>query len=356
MLALGCNALPERVGRTRHQPDIGVRFRMVPRYVVILLMVSLESRVACAQLSASPEASAAQIEEHARTLIDLGLSQGLRERARGGDLEAQFLLGGVYARGEGVPQDAEEAIFWWRKAADGGSAEAQNELGAAYAEGLGVKADPRMAVEWFQQAAQQGLAVALVNLGNAYWNGTGVHRNERRAVELYRPAAEQGSGWAQFYLGEAYATGRGVRMDKRRALDWYKKSAEQGYVDAQYRLGAAYRANRTTRLAIQGDQSREAYGEYWLALAASNGHVQAVNELEAIVERARRTVQLPASIAIRSQPERNSAIIRHAREGELAIVVPGPDAAVPPPRDWIPVYLPGGNTMGFVSREELSGG
>jgi hypothetical protein len=39
-----------------------------------------------------------------------------RPLAEQGDAKAQFRLGGMYLNGQGVPQDAAEAVKWWRKA------------------------------------------------------------------------------------------------------------------------------------------------------------------------------------------------------------------------------------------------
>jgi len=41
-----------------------------------------------------------------------------RPLAEAGDATAQFILGGMYAKGQGVPQDYGEAAKWYRKAAE----------------------------------------------------------------------------------------------------------------------------------------------------------------------------------------------------------------------------------------------
>ena len=53
----------------------------------------------------------------------------IRTIAVGGDAEAQFLLGFMYAKGRGVLEDDKEAVKWFRKAAEQGHAEAQFNLG-----------------------------------------------------------------------------------------------------------------------------------------------------------------------------------------------------------------------------------
>ena len=62
-------------------------------------------------------------------------------KADQGYAAAQFNLGVRYDEGEGVPQDDEEAVRWYRLAADQGDADAQFNLGTMYAEGQGVPQD-----------------------------------------------------------------------------------------------------------------------------------------------------------------------------------------------------------------------
>ena len=48
----------------------------------------------------------------------------LRASAEAGDAEAQFILGGMYVTGVGVPQDDVAAVAWYRRAAEQGHARA----------------------------------------------------------------------------------------------------------------------------------------------------------------------------------------------------------------------------------------
>ena len=73
------------------------------------------------------------------------------------------MLGLSYARGEGVAQDAKQAVAWYRKAAKQGNAEAQLMLGASYAIGEGVTQDAIQAYVWFSVAAANGNSNAKKN-------------------------------------------------------------------------------------------------------------------------------------------------------------------------------------------------
>ena len=79
----------------------------------------------------------------------------LRVRAEAGDAEAQFNLGTSYDDGRGVPQDAAEAVRWFRLAADQGDAVAQNLLGTMYRNGEDVPQDDVLAHMWYSLSASR---------------------------------------------------------------------------------------------------------------------------------------------------------------------------------------------------------
>ena len=94
--------------------------------------------------------------------------------AKQGDADAQFNLGQMYRKGQGVLQDYNTAAKWYKLAAEQGNANAQSNLGNMYDEGQGVPEDDKTAVKWYRLAAEQGNAFAQSNLGAMYANGTGV--------------------------------------------------------------------------------------------------------------------------------------------------------------------------------------
>jgi TPR repeat protein len=72
-----------------------------------------------------------------------------------GHPNAQVRLGTMYSRGEGVPENAAEAVKWWRKAAHHGNALAQLKLGVVYYKGIGVRKDYVMAYVFTSMAKAQ---------------------------------------------------------------------------------------------------------------------------------------------------------------------------------------------------------
>jgi TPR repeat protein len=107
-------------------------------------------------------------------------------------------------------QDYATALREWRSLARQGDAEAQYNLGVMYERGEGVAKDEAEAVRWYTQAAAQGNADAQYNLGVMYGQGRGVAKDEAEAVRWYRKAAAQGDAGAQNLLEVMYGQGRGV--------------------------------------------------------------------------------------------------------------------------------------------------
>jgi len=115
----------------------------------------------------------------------------------------------MYAQGQGVPQDYDEAMKWLRLAANQGDAVAELWLGRIYFGGR----DFAEAVKWYRLAADQGNAQAQYRLGFSYSVGLGVPRYYAEAVKWNRLAADQGNADAQFWLGIMYDNGQGVPKD-----------------------------------------------------------------------------------------------------------------------------------------------
>jgi len=98
---------------------------------------------------------------------------------------AQYFLGVMYANGQGVDQDHEQAVRWYRAAAEKGVAAAQTRLGQLYLEGQGVPRDMEFAYAWFSVAAQLGNARAarLLEQTRGRLSATEAEQAERLARE-----------------------------------------------------------------------------------------------------------------------------------------------------------------------------
>jgi TPR repeat protein len=160
----------------------------------------------------------------------------LRSRADQGDAAAANVLGTAYVNGQGVPQDYQAALHYFRLAAEAGYSEAEFNLGQMYELGRGVQADAATAFANYLGAARQGVPLAEFNVANMYAAGRGVPRSDEEAMVWLRQAADSGLPQAQFNLALDYEDGRGVVKDEAKAQSYYRAAAAQGHVRAEYNL------------------------------------------------------------------------------------------------------------------------
>ncbi|HSZ97200.1 MAG TPA: tetratricopeptide repeat protein [Bradyrhizobium sp.] len=171
------------------------------------------------------------------------------------NVQAERLLGIMYVKGLGVPQDYGMAMRWLRLAANKGLSDAQNEVGVLYRQGRGVERNEAEAVKWFRLAADRGgFVVAQNNLADSYVLGIGVAQDFGEAFKWYRIAADQSSSYAENVLGVAYEHGFYVAQDDAEAFRWYRRAANRIYDrpdntwihSPQYNIGAMYASGRGT--------------------------------------------------------------------------------------------------------------
>ncbi|MGZ8946312.1 MAG: J domain-containing protein [Methylococcaceae bacterium] len=152
--------------------------------------------------------------------------------AKQGNADAQFQVGLIYANGQGIPKDENQAAIWFGKAAKQGHREAQTKLGYMYATGKGVELNYNLAAYWCYKSAEQGDVVAQYYLGLMYAKGQGMMQDNSLAVSWFSKAAAQGDARAQYNLGIMYAKGVGVARDNKQAAVLYSKAAKQGLAEA----------------------------------------------------------------------------------------------------------------------------
>jgi TPR repeat protein len=201
----------------------------------------------------------------------------LRSAADNGHEEAMYLLGLLYWKGFGVPQDVDESMKWLKRASNNGSYYAQEELKKIEKTGLpqvdeyknGYDAFQlkkyKEAVSWFNKAAAKGNMEAMFNLGMIYQLGAGteIPANEKEAVGWYQKAADKGHVNSMNNLGQLYLSEEGIQ-DFKLALQWFTKGADKGHSGCMYNVGVMY----ANGLGVN-PQMEEAYK--WFKKAADKG-------------------------------------------------------------------------------------
>ena len=144
--------------------------------------------------------------------------------AREGDADAEYNLGLMYARGQGVPKDYDAALSWFQKAHEKGHKGAMYFLGKMYATGVGVQKDSRMAERLFLKCADEDVR-AQYEIGLLYFKNEDIPRNLDRSAKWMLRAANNGHVEAQFMIGQFYKTGAGVPKDVGKAVEWLTSAA-----------------------------------------------------------------------------------------------------------------------------------
>jgi hypothetical protein len=134
------------------------------------------------------------------TRAEVETFETFRRRAEGGEVEAQYRLGVLYASGFGTDRDGQQALAWLHRAAEQNHVAAQLRLGLMLARGAGVTPDAAQALAWLRKAAEQDDAAAQFNLGLMHAHGIGVTRDRAQAQQWYRKAAAHGHPGAQANL------------------------------------------------------------------------------------------------------------------------------------------------------------
>lgn len=108
----------------------------------------------------------------------------------------------------------------------GGDAAAQYRLGVMYANGQGVAKDEQQAAAWYLKAAVQDDSRAQFAIAEMYNKGQGVPLNKKQAATWYIEAADHGYPKAQYTVGLMYAKGEGVPQDYVIAYKWLSLAGE----------------------------------------------------------------------------------------------------------------------------------
>lgn len=153
-----------------------------------------------------------------------------------GDPAAQTLLGEIYSRALGVPQDLQKAAHWYEAAAKAGSAEGQFRFALMLLDGTVVASDIAKARDLMAAAAEQGLPLAQYNYAQMIVQASPSGGFEE-AFGYFQKAANAGVADAQYAMSQLYEYGRGVQADSAVARKWLRAAAINGLGAAQVEFG-----------------------------------------------------------------------------------------------------------------------
>jgi len=129
----------------------GVLLSSIIESVVARCRLGLACGAAVIFLCWAPAASAGELVAGLAAYQNGDYARALAEfqpLADDGDITAQYYMGELYLKGQGVPQDFEKAVEWFALAAEYGHGHAQANLGALLTLGLGTRRDLETAYYW----------------------------------------------------------------------------------------------------------------------------------------------------------------------------------------------------------------
>ena len=155
-----------------------------------------------------------------------------RNEAAKGDPAAMFQIGNRYQEGDGVEQNMEKAVEWWKKADEKGHTDATYNLGVYYQ----GQEDLPNAVKYLEKAISQGSIAACHILGSCYLRHDDVEGNVQKGMDLLETAAQKGYAESQLDLARIYNSGTFGTRDIDKCRYWLEKSVEANYPMAHYAM------------------------------------------------------------------------------------------------------------------------
>ena len=169
-----------------------------------------------------------------RMRFDPGDPQAMNAR-----VESALLLARIYAEGNGVPREWEQAERWYWKAVEFGFIPALDILGQAYLTGQGAEKNVPGAIDCFKSAADAGYSPAAFDLGNLYYAGAeGVKPDLELAAAYFERAARAGHAAALLAVGRMHERSEAWAADREKAATFYEKAAEKGGANGKHAGGA----------------------------------------------------------------------------------------------------------------------
>lgn len=170
-------------------------------------------------------------------------------KANKGDPRASELVGFLYLKGQGTPQNYALAHKYLLAAAEAGQATAQANLGVMLNNGWGKEKNPTLAFKYFELAARKGDAFAQVQAAKMLLQGLGTEKDTDKAVEFLKKAAESKNHEAELLIALLIQQKLIDEEQPLQALHLLQNAADNGNASAQYHLGRFY-ADRNNELGM----------------------------------------------------------------------------------------------------------
>jgi TPR repeat protein len=196
-----------------------------------------------------------------------------------GNRDAQYQLGLVLYRGDGLPRDERGATGWYGRAAEEGHAKAALALNGRRHDGVAIEADEAKIVAALGMDIDKGNTDAMRALADMRIYGRGAPRDAEAALGLLRRASTAGDTDAEIDLASLYLRGvPGVPQNRNEALRWITEAGKHGNINAMHQIGYLY----THMSDKEGRNPAEGYR--WLMRAALLDDFAAEEDLAVLLD------------------------------------------------------------------------
>ena len=154
--------------------------------------------------------------------------------AEAGIVPAMTACGNFYLDGEdGIKQDIEKAVYWFKKAAALNNVTAMNNLGYIYE----IQNEYALALHWYKKSAELGDITAMMNLSGVYKT----YYKDRKSEKFWVNKAESCSDLDSVLdLAHYYVEAGAIRNHIQKAIEFFEKAIEMGDTDSLNELGDLY--------------------------------------------------------------------------------------------------------------------
>ena len=209
----------------------------------------------------------------------------IKQSAELADALGAYELSNYYFRGWGATEsDSSKAIYWRSKAASLGATDAQFFMGQAYRTGDGVPNNEDKSLLWYRKAAAKNHPEALYDLALHYLEDKTDPASLKMANDLMLRAANMGHREAQFQCAMSCFRGD-LGLDFEKGKEWLTKAAENGWPKAEFCLFQLYYKGLPPGKDCPAYPQDKAEALKWLRRAVEHDSLQAQSTLAVMLIR-----------------------------------------------------------------------
>lgn len=141
--------------------------------------------------------------------------------AKSGHVDSQY----NYALSLLNTNQADKAVFWFKKASDNGNIGATYYYGSLMFNGQGIEQNKSNGIQYMTQAAAKGFTAAYARLAQIYYDGDGMGNDYSKAFDFAKKGAMAHNYSAMWILALCYINGQGTTQDYYLGTQWLTEAA-----------------------------------------------------------------------------------------------------------------------------------